>query len=217
MAFKMEKVKLFVDDRESKAIIEELIRLNAEVKVQRLNIADFICSSRVGVEYKKASDFVNSIADGRLLSQTKALKENFERPVIIIEGNEDIFSFNIHPNSIRGVLSTIVIDYGIPILNTRNLKETAALLLALAKREQIKQGKDFSLHAKKPAKLKDMQEYVISSLPKIGTKTAKQLLKKFGSIEAVINASEEELMEINNIGEKKAKEIKRIVEEKYEK
>ena len=213
-----EKVTILVDDRENPIIAEELIRLGAEVKVKRLDVGDFICSQRVCVEYKKAKDFIESITDGRLLSQAKLLKDNFERPVVVIEGGENMFSIsNVHPNSIRGGLCSVILGYGIPVVNSKNARETAELLLAIARREQIKKDKNFKLHnIKKPAELSTAHEYVISALPRVGSATARELLRKFGSVSAVFSASEKELKEVKNIGRQKSKEIRRIIEENYE-
>ena len=33
---------------------------------------------------------------------------------------------NVHPNAIRGMIATIAVSYGIPILYTKNSKETLA-------------------------------------------------------------------------------------------
>jgi Fanconi anemia group M protein len=135
----------------------------------------------------------------------------------LIEGTQDIYSVrNVHHNSILGMLATIAVSYGIPIVQTRNFKETAALLQAIAKREQLETGKDFSLHAdRKPITLKEQQEYVVSSLPGMGLSLAKPLLKKFKTIKNIVNASEKELQEVDKIGPLKAKQIKDVVEGEY--
>lgn len=216
---KEEKVKIYADIREkSSGVIKELVDNEVEVGLKTLEIGDYICSERVAVEIKNVEDFVNSIVDGRLLSQAKRLKDNYPRPILIIEGEEDIFSVRkVHPNAIRGMMATIAIDFAIPILRTANYKETTAMLISIAKREQEKKGKGFSLHFDgKPLTLKDKQEYVISSLPGIENKLAKNLLKTLGSVKNVINATEEDLIKADLIGQKKAKEIRKVVDEKYE-
>ena len=90
---------------------------------------------------------------------------NYERPVVVVEGTEDIFSMRkIHPNAIRGMLATIAISYGIPIIQTKTFKETASLLAVIAKREQDETTKHFDLHSAKPMTLKEQQEYVLRQL-----------------------------------------------------
>ena len=122
----------------------------------------------------------------------------------------------MHQNSILGMLATIAVSYGIPIIQTRNFKETAALLQIIAKREQDETGKDFSLHAdRKPSTLKEQQEYFVSSLPGINLTLAKPLLRHFKTIKNLVGASEKELQEVEKIGPVKAKQIKDVVEGEY--
>lgn len=212
------KTKIIADSREKGSrVIKELINLGKEIELKRLGVADYVISKRVGVELKTVEDFVNSIIDKRMLEQTRALKDNFEKPLLIIEGTKDIYSVRkIHPNAIRGMLASISINYGIPIIRTKNPKETAALLSIIAKRELEAGSKSVMLHEKKPLTLKQQQEYIISSLPGIGPSLAEPLLKEFRTVKGVMTASEHDLKNVKLIGKKKAKEIKRVAESQYE-
>ncbi|MBU3940349.1 MAG: DEAD/DEAH box helicase [Nanoarchaeota archaeon] len=213
-----ETIKIFVDNREKgSGIIKNLVDNNIEVKMQTLATADYILSKRVGVERKTPQDFVDSIIDKRLLHQIRDLKQNFDRPLIIIEGEEDLYSLRrIHPNAIRGMLATIAISYGIPIIRTKNFQDSAALLIAIAKREQVAQEKEFGVRLdKKPLTTKEQQEFIIESLPGIGPTLAKSLLKKFKTVKKIINAKPEKLKKIEKLGPKKTEEIQRILDEEY--
>ncbi|MBW3003065.1 DEAD/DEAH box helicase [Candidatus Woesearchaeota archaeon] len=214
-----EDIKIFADYREKgSGVIKQLVETGVKLKLDKLDIGDYLCSSRVAVEFKTVPDFVDSIIDGRLLEQLKELRKNFERPVLIIEGEEDIFSArNIHPNAIRGMIATITISYGIPLIRTKNFRETAALLAVICKREQSDEQKDFHMHAQKSIySLKNMQEYVVSALPNIGPALAKPLLKHFKSVKNIVNASEEELKQVELIGDKKAKKIREVIDSEWE-
>ena len=82
-----EKVKVYADHREKgSGVIKQLIDLDIQLELEQLEFADYILSSRVGVEYKTVQDFAQSIIDGRLMDQLRELKRNFQRPIIIIEG-----------------------------------------------------------------------------------------------------------------------------------
>jgi len=210
--------KIIVDHREkaSKAV-KDLVDKDFEIKVEKLEYADFVLSDRCGVELKTKEDFVSSILDGRLLEQIKHLKNNYQRPVIIVEGEEDIYSVrNVHPNAIQGMLATIAVSYGLPLLYTKNSAETASLLGVIAKREQEETGKDFTPHASlKPKTIKEQQEYIVSSLPGIGAGLGKDLLKKFKTIKKIVNAKKERLEKVDKVGDKKADEIRRVLDEEY--
>ncbi|MBI4738242.1 DEAD/DEAH box helicase family protein [Candidatus Woesearchaeota archaeon] len=212
-------LKIFVDHREkSSGIPKELLELGVELKLETLEVGDYIVSKRVGVEYKTVPDFVDSIIDGRLLNQLREMKQRFERPLVVVEGEEDIYTQrNIHPNAIRGMIATITVSYGIPVIMTKNCKETAALLAIIAKREQEAEQSDFNPHAnRKPMSTAELQEYITSALPGVGSGLAKPLLEKLGSVKNIVNATEEELKSVDKIGEKKAKEIRRVLDSPYQ-
>ncbi len=209
---------IFADYREKgTGVLKELIGMGVSLKLEMLQVADYVLSARCAVEFKTVEDFVQSIIDGRLLEQLKNMKSQYERPVILVEGTQDLFSVrNIHPNAIRGMLATIAVSYGIPIIYTKDTKDTAAQLIAMAKREQEISKDTFQPHAeKRQATVQEQQEYVVSSLPNVGLNLAKELLQHFKSVKNVVNASEEQLKEVDGVGEKKAKGIKDAVDKEY--
>ncbi len=209
-------VTILADHREKdNRIVKELMELNVAVKTAQLESADYILSGNLAVELKKVPDFVDSLIDGRLLEQMKGLKQSFAKAVLVIEGEEDIYAQRkVHPHSIRGMIACIILDFGVPILYTKNPKETASLLAIMAKREQEK-GSDVSLHERKPRTVAEQQEYFVASLPNVGYKTAKGLLLRFGSITRLVNASKEELMAVEGIGEKMATRLVELFGKEY--
>src|SRR3989338_857308 len=209
-------VTILADHREKdNKVVKELMELNVSVKTAQLESADYILSGNLAVELKKVPDFVDSLLDGRLLEQMKKLKQHFAKAVLIIEGEEDIYAQRkVHPHSIRGMIACIVLDFGIPILYTKNPKETASLFAIMARREQEK-GSDVSLHERKPHTIEELQEYFVGSLPNVGYKTAKVLLLRFGSVRGLVNASKEELMTVEGIGEKMAGRLVELFGKEY--
>jgi len=213
------KIKIFADHREKgSGVIKALLDMDIDLHLEQLNTADYMVSTRCGIEFKNVGDFVNSIIDGRLLQQLKDLSRNFERPIVIIEGEEDLYSVRkVHKNAIQGMLATIAVSYGIPIIQTKNAAETASLLYIIAKREQEETTREFDMHGdKKPLSLKEQQEYIVSSLPGIGPTLAKPLLKKFKTIKKLVNAKQERLEKVSKVGPKKAEEIRRVLDSAYE-
>jgi len=112
---------ILYDHRERRSdVVKSLINEeNIELKESSLLSADYIIQSKVddkivevGIERKTIPDFLNSIIDKRLVNQLISLKENFNYPILIIEGEENIFALrNFHPNSIRGMISSIALDF----------------------------------------------------------------------------------------------------------
>jgi len=198
------------------SVLKELMNMNVKLDLITLEIGDYQLSEHVVVEFKTIKDFVDSIIDGRLLSQARELKKYYQ-PLIIVEGEEDIYSQRrIHPNAIRGMLVALVINFRIPILYTKNPRDTASLLNLIAEREQKLEKPDYHMHSVKPLSDNELLEYVVSSFPGIGTKLARPLLKKFGSIKNFVNSSEENLKKVDLIGEIKAKKLKELFDKIYE-
>ncbi|MBS1266116.1 MAG: 3'-flap repair endonuclease Xpf [Candidatus Woesearchaeota archaeon] len=215
---KQENITVYVDHREKgSGTIKQLIEWNIKIQLESLDVADYVLSKDVCVELKTVEDFVNSIIDGRLLAQLRSMKKSYKKPIVLVEGNQDIYSVRrVHPNAILGLLSTIIVDYSIPIVYTKNPKETAAFLRIVAKREQVERSKDVYRHGeKKPLTQKELQEFIVSSLPGVGATLSKPLLNHFKSIKNIANASIDELKKVNQIGKKKAKAIKDIIDAEY--
>ena len=211
----LSQLKVIGDYREKASpVMKELVAAGVQLELKQLGVGDYLLSDRVVVEYKLVQDFVDSMLDGRLLSQLKELKQ-YPRAIILIEGEQDIYAVRkVHPNAIRGRHATIAVSYNIPILMTKTPKESAGLLIAMAKREQVG-GTDFQFHSAKPLTDDEMMEYIIAAFPGIGSQLAKPLLSEFKSIKNIVNASEEELKRVPLIGEKKAARIHELSEKEY--
>jgi ERCC4-type nuclease len=211
-----EELLVIIDHRERhSAIVRELSKQGINIELHKLEIGDYLLSENVVVEYKTQSDFVNSIIDGRLLEQAINLRK-YPKPLIIIEGSDDLFSQrNVHPNAIRGMLSTISLQFKIPILYTKNPVDTANLLIVIAKQEQEKKPGQETLHTTKPKTDREMQEYIVASLPGIGVSLAKPLLEQFGTVKKLFMANQERLEKVNLIGKKKAERIREILDKEY--
>ena len=211
-----DKVSILADYREGNSeVIDHLKRMGAIVSKVSLEVGDFICSDRVCVERKTARDFIKSIIDGRLFNQAMELKRNFPKPLLLVEGRVDDQNFN--PNAISSVIASIILDFDIPIISSGNSKESAKLIFWLAKREQIIKKRGIGIKGrKKPKELKELQEFLVSSLPGISKVLSRRILEKFKTIRNFVNASESEICKIKGIGRKQARKIREILNEEYE-
>ncbi len=207
-------VEIIVDHRErASGVVEELSKHpDVHIIVKELPVADYILSDRVAVERKSVQDFVNSIIDGRLFEQAAALAQAFSRPVIVVEGKDIYSARRVHPNAIRGAIAALAVDYGIPIVFTKDAADTAAFLRVVARREQLKEGRTPRIRGdKRILSLPEMQLFIVESLPYVGPKLARQLLRHFETVERVFTASERELSMVEGIGPKRAREIRRVL------
>jgi len=153
--------------------------------------------------------------------QLADLSRTFERPVVILEGNTIHGLRGIHPEALRAQVAMVCIDFGIPMLPTKSVEsveETAAQVVTIARREQFREKRKISIpHTKRTLMtLPQRQEYVVSSIGGgIGATMAETLLKHFGSVQGVINASIDELVCVEGVGKKTAENIHAITRSEY--
>ena len=211
----LKNLRIVVDDREKKSGIPDLLKsvgLNVEMKT--LPIGDYIVAPETIVERKSIRDLLASVFDGRLFDQCSRLKENFEHPIILMEGNVDeIEEITDNPLIFYGALSTVVIDFKIPVIPTPSAAHTAKLLVSMCSRKDIPKG-PFLKKIKKSSDLEKQQLSSLCSLPGIGEKFAVRMLEKFGTPLRVFTATTSELAKVEGLGESRAKKIKKVLDTK---
>jgi Fanconi anemia group M protein len=204
LAFAPAGPAITVDDREtSSRVAGRLHELGASITLERLEFGD-----RILVERKTVQDFMNTLVERDLFGQIRAMADAVPRPVLIIEGEDDLYAVrNIHPNAIRGTLAAITVDMGVALIRTRDADDTAETLYVLAQREGSERG-ERKVHPKKSYhSVREEQEYALAAFPNVGLKSARLLLEHFGSLKAIVDAEPEELAAVHGIGEKTARAI----------
>lgn len=206
---------VIVDSRErNPELLEALESKGITIDRRMINVGDFVLSDRVCVERKTVSDFESSIINGRLFDQISRLREHYQFPMLIIEG--DSADFRLGSMVMSGTIASLYIDHGIVALALRSATETAEIMACIAKREQCNTSREPS--AKGGAKAyttEQLQKRIIGNLPGVGPKIAEMLLEHFGSVKSISNASKDELMKVDKIGKKKAERIHSIVNDNY--
>jgi DNA excision repair protein ERCC-4 len=206
-------LRIIVDEREKKSGIPDLLKaVGMKIELKTLPIGDYIVAPETVVERKSIQDFVSSIFDGRLFDQCSRLKEHFLNPIILLEGNVDeIEEITENPLVFYGAISSIVIDFKIPIIPTPSASHSAKLLVSMSSRKESAKGP----FLKKIRKSNDVQRQQLSSLcslPGVGEKTAIRMLAKFGSPLKVFCASSTDLSKVEGLGAARAKKIKKMLE-----
>ena len=212
---RIEDIRIVIDERERKSGIPKLLQtIGVDVEIKTLPVGDYIVSHETIVERKSINDLMSSIFDGRLFDQCNRLKEHFQFPIIVVEGNVDeIESISENPLVFYGALSTVAIDFKIPIIPTPSASHTAKLLVSLASRKNASKG-PLLKKIKKSNDIQKQQLLVLSSLPGVGEKTAIRMLEKFGTPLKVLSTSTIDLAKISGLGESRAKKIKKMLEGK---
>ncbi|MDJ1432803.1 DEAD/DEAH box helicase [Halostagnicola sp. A-GB9-2] len=213
-------IEIVADQREMDAnIARELSkREEIDIRLETLEVGDYVLSDRAVVERKSVADFVDSLVGGdrSVFEQVGAMARHYSRPIVIVEGDGLYEQRDIHPNAIRGALSSLAVDFGVSILRTEDETDTEELLGVIAGREQETSSREISVHGEKQSKtLAEQQEYVVGSIAEIGPVTARSLLEEFGTVEAVMIASEDELQAADGVGSVTAERIREVIGSDY--
>lgn len=209
--------KAMIDSRENSDLIKRLHREEIKIETKNLEVGDIVLSEDVAIERKAKIDFINSILDKRLFTQLINLTRNYRRPILIIEGPENIFTLrNLNPEVIRATISSIAIDFRVPIIYTDSLEDTCNMVMSIAKRVN-KEKKNISINTdKKSSNESEELEKLVSMIPKVNIMTARILLKEFKTIKNLSNASKIDILKCQGIGELRAKYIADFFSRKYE-
>ena len=211
----LENLRIIVDERERKSGIPDLLKsIGMNIEMKTLPIGDYIVAPETIVERKSIRDLMASVFDGRLFDQCSRLKEHFEHPVVLMEGNVDeIEEITENPMVFYGALSTVVLDFKIPVIPTPSAAHTAKLLVSMCSRKDAPQG-PYLKKIKKSSDLGKQQLSVLCSLPGVGDKFAVRMLTKFGTPLKVFSATTAELAKVEGLGEARAKKIKKTLSSK---
>src|SRR5260370_6843929 len=159
-------------------------------------------------ERKTGSDFLCSLAQGRLFSQLAALLKSRFAPIVLLEGDPlSVSHSQMRPESIRGALAYIAAILRVPILPSSGPADSAHLVYAVAKRCQV--GKVHSrvgqaAHGppagRRRATQSEQQMHILLSLPGIGPATARALCARFRSLHDLLNADAAQLATVPRLG-----------------
>jgi len=173
------------------------------------------------------------LVDGRLLEQASRLVGAAPRTLILIEGEGLFQNSRVHPHALMGALTTLTLDFGIPVVTTKDGSETARFLTVAARREEsmldgLSESARERLEAVRPefwndpvtqaaAGAKELRQRhddhraaaraLLEAIPSVDDELAACLLDRFGTIAALAWAEEGELREIDGISEDQVREI----------
>ncbi len=212
----MNSIAIQVDDRESAGPVLGLLTQSPEfeVTVTRLKLGDYLLAGRFLFERKTLRDLVVAIISGRLFTQALRLSDTALQSAIILEGtSRDLEDSGMSWESVQGALLTTTLFFGIPLLRTRTPEETVRTMLFAARQANTIATNALPRHGYRPRGKRARQLFILQGLPGIGPMRARQLLDRFGSVEAAIKSSADDLRSIKGIGKRGAEKIRWAVEE----
>ncbi len=212
-------MRIVVDHREdASGIPMQLKKMGLRVEHRILEEGDYIVSPDCAVERKEVQDFLTSLFTGRLFDQANRLSESYRIPILILEGDFHTLMQELHsPRMVLGALTALSLQYDFHLFYTENRRGTADLLYTLSKQQgYLKPTGPFVRKSFKKDASRKTQIQILSTLPGVGPKLARRLLKKFGSLKRIFSASVAELTLVEGFGRVKADRIAEILDLPYD-
>jgi Fanconi anemia group M protein len=197
-------ISITIDHREKPSHVPELLEAEGSgISFSTLEAGDYLVNNEVLIERKTAGDFVQSILSGRLFGQCSKLRKTPYVCLIIIEGSLSDDRLNTSLEAIQGALLSVMTRWQIPVYLASDKHETTSAIIRIGK--QNFKGHDIQLPKQTGArKSYGSQVFFLQGLSSVGPQLAQRLLKQFGSIAKIANASAKELQSVEGIGKRKA-------------
>jgi ERCC4-type nuclease len=213
-----EPTTLLVDHREPAELKDRLRKIhNLIVQEEALEVGDYVIPDLLTIERKTITDLIASITEDsrRLFHQTDAMTMVPGSSVLLLEG--DVYGQQrlTLPN-IAGTLSYLAVIQSVSVLPTLSLPHSVYMIAKLVRHRVYGLGYDIPLRGTAPKHVSKAAAFVLEGLPGVSANLARRLLKHFGSIRAVVNATETQLRAVEGIGPTKAKYIVEVLNAAYD-
>ena len=207
----VKKSQVFFD---KKGIENEVKALSdGDLKLVLSNDKEFV------VERKRYDDFVASYINNHLQDQAIRMNNNYPYYCCIIHGDmSDVrraANYNpalkrINQSSVNKMHETIELIYKLPCFFVKSEKQYFSKVISLSNR--IVKSDNVNL-VKTNVQINNQPELSLLMVAGgIGEKTARLLLNEFGSPQNVLNATPENLLQVNGVGKVTVNEVKKLKE-----
>lgn len=204
-----EETLLLVDHREPREMVAFFESVeNLRIEIVALETGDFVIPGKLIIERKTARDLVRSVVDEdkRIFYQTERMAKSEVPGVLLLEGN--IYEqTSMQLNAITGTLSFISAIQGLSIIPTLSVTHSADMIVKLARHSIYGLGYNLALRGLGPKEPRLAAIFVLEGIPGISEGTARTLLRRFGSISRLSQATVAELREVDGVGPKRAEMI----------
>lgn len=215
-----EELKKIADEVKDLGFDYWIIGKERQYYIERKELCDLVASLRGKSGHGKVKQrLFEQLERIKILADEANSKGVDACAILIVEGN--IFMryrarfARLTPAQWMGIQARIA-EMGVGLIRTWNIDETKMVLQILNRRakESVKEIPDLTF-SKSLRDIKTEAVHVLMAISGIGQKKAVELIKWFGSVKNVLNASERELAMV--VGEKLARHIKEVVEYRFSK
>lgn len=205
---------IIIDVHEEKSAAARHLRQMPGVRldVQTLAGGDYLPGEGLAVARKSATDFVLSVMEKALFGQVAKLRTEYARVVYLIEGDLFETRFHLSPAALRNALAYIVAVEGVSVLPSPSPESSAELILTMAQHLQQKAQATEGLRGAKPKTLTRAQQFLVEGLPGVGPEQTEALLARFGSVAAILAATDEDLARVPGLSARAVFKIREVLD-----
>ncbi len=211
-------IQIRIDTQEQRSGIPALLASMPQVHIEltplRMGDYDIGGNPRRVFERKTGSDFLSSLAQGRLFAQLTALRKSRFAPILLLEGDPLRVSHSqMRPESIRGALAYITAILHVPILPSSGPPDSAHLVYAAAKQCQVGPAARGPAPAagRRGASMSEQQMQIVLSLPGIGRVTARAVCARFRSLHDLLSADAATLATVPGLSPSRAAALEQLL------
>jgi Fanconi anemia group M protein len=114
--------------------------------------------------------------------------------------------------AIKGALISAQAIWYVPVIYSRSKEDTRDIFMMIGRQDETYMDVVPLRGGYRPKRLKSKQLFILQGLPQVGPMLARRLLERFSSVSKVINASIDELTEVEGIGKVSAERIREILD-----
>jgi Fanconi anemia group M protein len=197
---------VIVDSRERESrILVALRQLGVPTETRRLAVGDYVAGAAL-VERKSVRDLHLSIIEKRFWFQIGGLLRARHHPYLLVEG-PDLDAGPLRPESVRGAILAVN-ELGISVIRSDAPCDSALWLKLLATRDRRRRRSTRVFAPNSSA----APEAMLAAVPGISAVTARALLDRFGSVEAVLEAGPAGWLSVRGVGPKRIRALTETLE-----
>lgn len=210
-------VDIVVDNREPPEVVTAVDQHDdvSDWRLDQLDYGDLRCEfAGVRVERKTPEDYASSVLSGRLDSQVQQMATGEEGCYILVEGSmSDFVSLEhtrVRPTALRGHVASTMVRREIPVLFCDSAEFLVDMSVRLARKHiesPSSSQRELASAAGVESKSVSQTLRLFTAIDGVGPVTAHNLEDEFPTMEALVNAGEDDLEEVSGVGEKTAADI----------
>jgi len=217
---------LIVDSREKENTLRALDSYGIKYTVKTLITGDLKITTPTGTvtfERKTMTDFIHSLMSGRLENQMRRLS-NETIPGLVLTGSFREYqryakSTKFTSDHVIGAIASLVVKYGLRfvvwIQSAENQPHATGIAITAKLIKKIAEGKLDEIPDRRIKRTADNPcREIVRILCGVPSNIATELLKEFGSVRGVMDATDENLLSVKGMGKSRVKRMRFLIDGK---